>query len=643
MKNKIAEVALPISISLNEEFDYIIPSKLYDCLSVGSRVIVPFGKKIETGFVVAIKNHSDFKDRLRPVEECIDKTPLLNPCQIKLAREIKDKYLCSIADALSTILPRKISGNKNPQIPQQQAEDGPRLPFEFSAQEKEFIDLLSKKWPSVLLHDPENNNKFTAYSAAIKKTLNESKSVILLVPDHKKIPNMLKRINIGLKPVILTSRLKNRESLSAWLRIKESDFCFVIGTRSAVFAPAKNLGLIIIDEEEHFAYRQEQVPCYNSKEVSLLRSGAEGANLIFGSFMPSVESYAATGAGGTPKGNKLISYLKLNNSLNNAVLKIIDRKDDIAFARKKIFSQVSEYQLAGALQKNKKVLIFVNKLGFATYLYCKKCKKVLTCPNCNSSLKYRKADETVFCSICSYKTSAYRLCPVCNGSYIRYSGYGAEKVESELARLFPQKRITLFDKISSNIDDYDIVVCTQKIFEEGEWDSLKFDCVHVLSCDEMLSHEDFRSSEKAFSKLFKLKFLAKEELVLDSKITEHYALKALASSDTESFFRDELALRKDLNLPPFIKMASLCFRSSSQKKTSAFSDKYFNELTSGFKNKKSVTILGPMHYSPYMKFGNYREKVLIKYKDLKIIKTELRRLLSSRPSGVYITFDPDAL
>ncbi len=272
MSAKIAEVAIPISIALNEQFDYLIPDDLLSSVCVGSRVLVPFRSSRVIGYVIGLKKHSAFENKLRPVLKSLDSKPVLDSDLMELAYEIHDRYFCSLADALATVVP---SGLKNFKKTLEEPEEVSKqdIPLlDLSKDDLSFINQKELKKTVVLIHDLSNKRRWDVYSALIKKTLNEKKSVIFLVPDHQKINSSLNQLNLNVAPYTISSNISRKESAKIQAAIKLADFSFVAGTRSAIFAPVRNLGLIILEEEDHFAYRQDQVPHYRCSGMAFFRA-----------------------------------------------------------------------------------------------------------------------------------------------------------------------------------------------------------------------------------------------------------------------------------------------------------------------------------------------------------------------------------
>jgi primosomal protein N' len=632
-RRMILEVAVPISFALNEEFDYWAPASCQP-ISVGCRVLVPFRSRLVLGYVIGTKKHSIFEKKLKPIIKNLDPAPLISAELLELADKIHRDYFCSLAEAIDATLPiglkkaRKAIRDKKELVKQN------IVPFNFSAEENEILANGNTQAPVVLVHDLSNTKRWTIYSSLIKKTLNAKKSVIFLVPDHGKIASALKYLGLNLVPRVITSGESPISSLETWQGINEEGFSFVIGTRSAVFAPVNNLGAIFIEEEEHFAYRQDQVPHYRALDIAFQRTRDHQAQIILGSFTPSLDSYWLI--------NRLKGcYWKIESKTAPARVRLIDMRQEVRFkGRKKTISKILEYRLASLLEKKEKVLIFVNQKGFSTFLYCQRCKKTQTCPSCSSSLKYYFKEKLVSCPTCSYQAKSFDICPQCKSAYVRYAGYGVEKVESELLRLFPSLKIFTYEKGKAALDSYDIMLTTQQFLEDPSWSSYAFDSVAVVACDQMLGHVDFRSTERAFAKLLKLSSLARSEVYLQTYMADHLALNFLVNNDVDGFFKNELSQREELNLPPLTEMAVLMIRSHNQAKTQQVAQAFYKKLKKKCVWKNGFLLSEPVASIPFRVRQNYRYQIHIKYKDLKPVRKNILAMMKDRPKGVIVTFDP---
>ncbi len=634
MPKIIAEVAIPISIALNEQFDYLVPGSMLPKVSVGCRVLVPFRASCLLGYVVRLKNSSPFASKLKPVLENLDERPVLDDEFFSLARKIQNDYFCSFADAIETVLPQGIKKSRKPFPDETRIAAQKILPFDLSEKESLTLSREELKKSVVLVQDLTNLDRWAIYGALIKKTLNAKKSVIFMVPDQEKIRPAIEFLKIGFEPFIFNSRVTQRESLKTWITVKDADFSFCLGTRSAVFAPVKNLGLIIIEEEDHFAYRQDQVPHYRTADIALQRSLDHNAQLVLGSFPLSLDAYYDFK-------ESRASYLKLKRQEAWPLVRVLDMRHEFrGKGRERVVSKLLEYHLANCLERKDKILVFSHQKGFSTFLYCQNCKKTQTCPRCSSSLRYHFKEKILTCPTCSFKTASYEICPHCRSAYVKYSGFGLEKVESELARLFPTVKIGLYEKAPKEPFSCDIMLATQQFLEDPYVSRYVFDSVCLLSCDQMFGHIDFRSTEKTYARLLRLLSLAKKEMSLETHMVDNFAFKFLNNGDADGFMEQELKERKDLKLPPVLKIATLTVRSLDETKARDTALGYYNKLNKG---GRSYEVFEPLGSIPFKVRGNYRYQILIKYKKLDAIRKPINKIIGERSRGVIATFDPSPL
>lgn len=643
----IAEVAIPISFASSEVFDYFISDSLKPAVCIGGRVFVPFRSSVVLGFVVGIKKHSLFKNKLKPIYKNLDELPVLDDEFFALARKIQAEYFCSLGDAIASILPvgLKRLGKKESSLCENEEKTIPF--FSLKNQEQELLRSLHLLKDNIIVCDPDNKKRWAVYEALVKSALNAKKSVIFLVPDQKKITYACKELNLAFVPYQMSSSLSVKESLKNWLAIKQSAFSLVIGTRSAIFAPIKNLGLIIVEEEGHFAYAQEQAPRYKASDIAFWRARLVKARVVLGSFMPSLDSYYLKEAKKSFQLGQKCKYLSLAPDIAWPKIKLVDMRHDGRYAgRERILSKVFEYHIADSLQKKEKVLVFVNKKGFSTFLYCKKCKKVQSCPRCSSSLVYYLEEKIVSCPICRYKLELFDLCQECKSSYIKFFGFGAQKVESEIKRLFSTARVSFIkDAVEGkmNFDNEDIILTTQQFFENFYWHDNTFDSVCVVSCDEMLGGSDFRSTEKAFLKLLRLGRIAKKQLCVQTQMAGHYVFKYLKTFDLEGFYAHELGLRKELNLPPCSRMGALFVRSKDMLNAEKQAFAIYEELRSREGEKNVFQCFEPIPCIPLKVRGSFRFRILFKYTNIKKLNSVFKDVLRSRHKGIIIAIETDVV
>jgi len=407
----------------------------------------------------------------------------------------------------------------------------------------------------------------------------------------------------------------------------------VVGTRSGIFAPVDNLGLVIIDEEQDSVYKQDQVPHYHAREVGLMRVGIEKAKLILGSGSPSLEGFYLA------RKNK-IDYTQVPRNKAYPEIKINDTNRKAYNSKQQsILSKYLQDSIAASLDAKEKILLFINRRGFATYSACSNCGKALKCPRCSVNLVYHSDDNIMSCHYCNFKLEPPKICPNCEAGYIRYLGAGAEKIESELSRLFPQAKIKLLDKEeNSGAVDADIFVSTEAILKEGYAD---FGLIEVISIDNSLNRIDFRSSEKAFFLLVGLLRLTSKKIIIQTGLPKHYCIRAIENKDIDIFYREELKHRKQLGFPPYKHIGLVKLRGNNEEKVKEASGRLFEGLKAGNKDR-GIEVVSVNPGQPVKLRGKFCWQVLIKTGSVRKLSKFLKKYLKGfLHSGIIATVDID--
>ncbi len=607
-----------VGLPVEGPFDYIVPPEIVQKIKIGKRVRVDFRNKKIVGYVVGVSNKTSIK-KLKPVLELIDAEPVLNKEMLILARGISDYYCCSLGEAIETALPDAIrKGKKLNRIPAGQA------------------GLHKKAVAGVtLLHDLDGAGRWEIYLEEIRSALKNNGSVIVMLPDKGavlKAKRLLQEKTGGRISVLYRNQPKE---LDTWLNIKAGGYNLVVGTRSAVFAPLDNLSLIIIDKEESFAYKQDQAPHYHAREVAFMRSKTEKVKLLLGTSSPSLESFYLA------RQNKIGYNFIPAKSLPE--VKIFDTKYTAEFQRHKkaVLSKYLEDEVGRVLNAGGKTLIFLNRRGFATFLSCQQCGKTLKCGRCNVHLVYHFKENLLRCHRCSFKMEPPRICPDCNAGYLKYSGIGTEKIESELSRIFPQAKIKNFERIGNEgLDSVDICVATEAVLKDEDF---KFDITGVLSIDNSLNRIDLRSSEKTFALLIGLLKATKDKLIIQTGLPEHHCFAALENKDINLFYVEELKHRKQLKFPPYKHMALIKIRGRDPARVEEAGNVLFSRLKEANKNR-SVKVLTLNPGQPAKLRGNFYRQIMLESDSCRKITKFLKINLKDFPhSGIIVTVDVDPI
>ena len=600
-------------------FDYIVPQGFAKKIKIGSRVRIGFGARRMIGYIVGFTEESKIKN-LKPILELIDDFNLLDKNMLLLTKELSCYYCCSWGEAIETTLPKALRIGK-------------RINLGINTSR---VRITQRKFnPDVtLLHDLEGTARWDIYLKQIRQALEEKRSVIILFSD---IDSFLKAkeiivFHLGVSPIVLYR--KQPRELEEWLKAKEGKANIIIGTRSAIFAPLSNLGLIIIDEEQDTVYKQDQVPHYNAREVAFMRVNIDAAKLILASTAPSSEMFNLV------KKNKIgYNFIPLKSFPE---IKILNTSHEYyRLKRKFILSKYLEDLISANLSAKGKILLFLNRKGFATFASCRYCGMVLKCPRCNINLVYYFQDNILNCHYCNFKMPAPKICPNCNSSYIRYSGTGTEKIESEISRTFPQARIKRVDKQTNiDIDAADIFVSAQSIIRKNNYN---FSLIAVLSLDNSLNRIDFRASEKAFALLVGLLRLTQEKFAIQTNLPRHHVFSALENKDVNIFYDAELKQRKQLNFPPYSHLGIVKLRSVKEDRVLQASLDLFKKLDRTNRNK-NIELISVNPGQPAKLRGKFYRQILIRSDNAKSISKFLKiHLKDFSHSGIIVTVDIDPI
>lgn len=503
-----------------------------------------------------------------------------------------------------------------------------------------------------LLYGVTGSGKTNVYMKVIEDVIKNNKTAILLVPEISLTPQIIKRFTSYFSNIaVLHSGLSDGEKYDEWRKINEGKVNIVIGARSAIFAPLKNIGVIIIDEEHSQTYKQENNPRYNAIDIAKERCKYHNCPLILGSATPSLESFARA------KKN-VYKLLELKNRYNNNSLpkvEIIDMNKEFKKASG-YFSNTLIDQIKETLERNEQVILFLNRRGYSSFLTCSSCGYVEKCPNCDISLTYHKSSNMLRCHYCGYATKRKKLCPKCQEEFKDY-GIGTEKVEEELKSLIKDAKIIRMDidttttknahaKIINSFleEKYNILIGTQMIAKGLDFPNVTL--VGVLNADIGLNFPDFRSSETTFSLLNQVLGRSgrgnKEGKVLIQTFNpEHYAIAYTKNHDYLGFYNEEMKIRKILKYPPYYYICSIKIISKDYNLASKSSYDVVNYLKQNIKNE---IILGPSVCNVFKLNNNYRFQIIIKYKDVNNILEYLTNIehhyFNKKDIKVEIDFNP---
>lgn len=606
MTNSFAQIVLAIPVP--GPFDYEVPENLRAEIKIGQRVLVPFRSKSAVGYVVGLSEKSHIA-KTKPITAILENFPSLSSSDLKLTLDMAKYYACSWGEAIDLFLPKSLRTRKVMTFVSPSADPRPveaktaLLAATFQEAQAQVISVL-------------------------KKFLQNGQGIIVLVPEHEQIKSIQVLLEKELQePVVILDRgLTPAKELANWLEVKEGKKRVVIGTRSAIFAPVAHLGLIVMVDEENAAYKQEPSPFYHSREVALMRQHHESCDLLFVTPAPTAELW------------DLVKDKRTLFSQNLTPLQTIDLTNYKPRSQM-LISFPLQTLIQEALQKKGKVLLFLNRRGFSTMTRCNQCGHVMKCPRCAVNLTFQYSFKKLICRRCQSKFDLPKICPQCRGAYLRSTGTGSEKMESELTRIYPFHRIALFDRETPKVPkDADIVIATQAIIPI--LDQTAFSLIAVLDFDSEINRVDFRAGERVFSTLRRLRSAAREKLVVQTRNPDHVAIRAASQADLEKFYQEELKLRREMDLPPYKHLIAVSLRGIKESLVSEYAENLSRDL---HRFEKDFTISEPEPDLVPKLRDKYRFTIMLKGLSVKDILTAAEPVIweFKKNKGTILTINVD--
>ncbi|SFG02463.1 primosomal protein N' [Sporolactobacillus nakayamae] len=477
-----------------------------------------------------------------------------------------------------------------------------------------------------LCHGVTGSGKTEIYLQSIQRVLEHKRQAIVLVPEISLTPQMVLRFKgrFGDQVAVMHSGLSRGEKYDEWRKIREEKVQVVVGARSAIFAPFKKLGLIIIDEEHESSYKQEDMPRYHARDVAIHRAEKHHCPVVLGSATPSLESFARAR-------KQVYTLLSLKERVNHRPLPsvhIVDLREEMRQGNHSVFSKELLEKVKDRLQKNEQTVLFLNRRGYSTFVMCRSCGTVVKCPHCDISLTYHRTQHSLRCHYCGYEQNVPATCPTCDSDAMRFFGTGTQKVEAELNRLLPEARVIRMDVDTTRKkgshekllrqfgeEKADILLGTQMIAKGLDFP--KVTLVGVLAADSLLHLSDFRASEKTFQLITQVSGRAGRhslpgEVVIQSYTPDHYAVIDAARHDYESFYREEMTIRHRWGYPPFFYLVLISLTHPDPAKVAVAADRIAAILKNNLSD--STQIYGPVVPSVSKIKDRYRYQCMVKYK-----------------------------
>ena len=730
------------NLPLRDPFTYIIPPKLLGKVRVGMRVLVPFGRRRITGYVVNLVEKWDKPIALKTIAELPDLEPIVSEEILSLTRWLADYYQSAWGEAISSALPAGLDKTSYQLVkavrlasnlpteeeitdllkrsPKQKsvfdlvrqkeinlAELETLIPGGKSAlrslKEKKLVEVFTEKkerqalvpegtmdqpfgshltftpeqeavfneisstidagkFQSFLLHGITGSGKTEVYIRCIQRILEMDKTAIMMVPEISLTPQTVKRFRqrFGDRVAILHSGLSQTERYLEWKKIYEEKVSIAVGARSAVFAPFKNLGIIVIDEEHDGSYKQDSNPRYHARDTAVMRARSANAVVLMGSATPSMESVHNTQL-------KKYKYLSLKSRIGESMLPIVsmvdmkrERKEFKNFA---MLSGVLRSAIRDRLSRNEQIFLFLNRRGTARFVFCPDCGYVLECTHCSVTLTFHGKEDRLLCHYCNFTARMPGHCVECNGAVIRFSGFGTQKLEEETRKLFPDARITRLDRDTTrgrdsfaamhrnmNAGKIDILIGTQMITKGHDFPNVTL--VGVAHADLSLNIPDFRSCERAFQLLTQVAGRAGRgevpgKVIIQTNNPDHYMFEFVREHDVNAFHEKELKLRGQLNYPPFTRLIAVEIVSAIESMGKSVAEKLGRDLAQQATRKKGVEILGPSKAALYQIQNKFRWHLILRGPNMQTLQSiladsrELNELKSASGKKFKLSIDVD--
>ncbi|MDD5832473.1 MAG: primosomal protein N' [Clostridiales bacterium] len=706
---KYAKIIIDISAGqADRAFTYRIPETLEDTARIGLRVMVPFGtgKRLRKGIIIGLSDQCDYDEH--KIKEIVSSVPGAVDGEadlIRLAEIIADEYGCTMNQALKTVLPvrssvRKNSRRKDPVetilsfsqegeknnlradsaehkqegsrvsiSPEEQQEKSRRsAPVLNEDQRRVCTEILSDMRRTSLLYGITGSGKTRVYIELIRQMQREGKSSIVLIPEISLAYQMITELTgyFGDRIAVLHSRLSAGERYDQYVRALRGDIDVMVGPRSALFAPFANTGLIIIDEEHEHTYQSETAPRYDARFVAERKAAMCGAKLLLGSATPSLGSYKKA-----LSGEYMLHVLKKRAHAGASLpsIHVADMRKELMNGNRSIFSVQLREMINDRLSRGEQIMLFLNRRGYAGFVSCRSCGRVIKCPHCDVSLTAhnewyrdpatgRKMSALLSCHYCGYTSSMPDSCPECGSRFIAPFGTGTQKLEQACRREFPGVRVlrmdgdttsekNSFERILSSFraHEADILIGTQMIVKGHDFENVTL--VGIVAADMSINSPEYDASERTYQLITQAAGRSGRgsrpgDVVIQSYDPSHYAISCAAGRDYEAFFEREMSYRRLMGYPPELYMLFIRLRSEDEAALDEACGETVKRLGETVGNREAV--IGPCRESVYKIKDSYRKIIYVKdmrHDIIKRIRDDINEQVALRYSRehVYFSFD----
>jgi len=647
-------VSVALDVPINKLFDYKCP---FDNAKVGARVKVPFGRSTRVGIIVKILQNIDNSGsyKIKEIYDLLDDTPVLTPELLKTSKWAAKYYHYPLGQVLfNAITPIQ---RKNQPSPKKKYEQEKILKPETlmlndeQLQIAKNIDKSINKYQVHFIHGVTGSGKTEIYSYLASSLLEDDAQVLILVPEINLTPQTVSRFQkyLTMKPLEYHSHLTSLQKYKVSRACRDESQLIVIGTRSSVFLPFKNLKLVVVDEEHDQSYKQNEKFKYNARDISIVRAKNFNCPVVLGSATPSFESLHNINI-------KKYKQYKLLNRFHKSKMPLITIVDTSVDKPDEGLSKVLRDKMKSELDKNKKIILFIGRRGFSNTVLCSECKTIVKCPKCNTIMTYHKNVERLICHQCEFSQKFDSVKTCCEKPSLVPLGVGTQRVENKVKELFPNKKVLRID--SDNISSkkelknfiesatnnkIDIFVGTQMIVKGHDFPNISL--VGIINIDAGLYSTDFRGLEKTGQLITQVSGRAGRQktqgnVIIQTNNPKHNLLLKILKEGYEQFSKFALKERESVNLPPYSHIAIINISAMSRFKPKSI----FSEIVK-FKKSKSVFVYGPSPAETFMKNNTYSYQIIVGSKSHKLLSEHITRIklyLASIDSKIkwYIDIDP---
>ena len=648
-------VQVVFALPLDQEFTYKLPPGAdWKDDFIGCRVQAPFHNRQKVGVILGTASSEEHREKAKTLVKIIDSTSLFGPHTLETARWLARHYLCSLGEALEAMLP---SARRERELPEAGYEVGVAdHAVELSDEQRLAVETIVRgPGQRYYLKGMTGSGKTEVFLQTAHRVLEQGQSVVYLVPEIALTWQLLTTLKarFGSLVAVLHSRLTPSQRLKEWHRIQSGTARFVVGARSAVFAPAASVGLYIVDEEHEGGYKSSHTPRYHARQVSLWLAARKEATLVMGSATPSLEAVQAMDEG-------TFTSLALSRRLAGGApphIRIVSLKGN-----ESLLSPALVEALHKTLEDGRQSVLFLNRRGFTHHFHCQSCGYEAKCRQCSVSLTWHKNRNVLLCHYCGFQMPPTSLCPSCGSLDVGWSTPGTEQIEELTQRLFPRARIARLDsdtaekkgfaeQVLKSFREYqlDVLIGTQMVAKGLNFPGLRL--VGILNADLGLAMPDFRAKERVFNLIRQVsgragRFLPDGEVILQTLRPDDETIRYAAEGQDLAFWRSELDTRRLLGFPPFSRLIRVVVRGRSLETVVQEVQTLSAELRSVLPEAETgVELLGPVECALSLVAGNHRWQILLRASTFPLMHHGLSRVHKGRAAtrGTYREIDVDPL